>query len=99
MGGFDMDKRLTVCFTGHREIIGDAAAIETRVSQVAEGLILQGYQNFCAGGARGFDALASKVILRLKEKYPSVRLVLVLPFLNQYEHETGWTVPPSESGS
>jgi len=86
-----MDKKSTVCFTGHREIGGNTVAIEAKVIEVAEELILQGYQCFCAGGARGFDALASRVILRLKEKYPFVRLMLVLPFLNQYEHETGWT--------
>ncbi len=87
-----MDKRSqTVCFTGHRQIIEDTAAVEARVTEIAEKLIQQGYLCFCAGGARGFDALASRVILRLQEKYPLVKLVLVLPFLNQYQHETGWT--------
>ena len=86
-----MDKQLTVCFTGHRQIGEATAAVEARVTEIAEALIQQGYLCFCAGGARGFDALASRVILRLQEKYPLVRLVLVLPFWNQYQHETGWT--------
>jgi len=86
-----MDKQLTVCFTGHRQIAEDTTAVEARVTEIAESLIQQGYLCFCAGGARGFDALASRVILRLQVKYPLVRLVLVLPFCNQYQHETGWT--------
>ncbi len=87
-----MNKRAqTVCFTGHRQIKEDTATVEARVTAVAERLIQQGYLCFCAGGARGFDALAARAILRLQEKYPLVRLVLVLPFWNQYQHETGWT--------
>lgn len=85
------ERSQTVCFTGHRQIGEATAAVEARVTEVAEALIQQGYLCFCAGGARGFDALASRVILRLQEKYPLVRLVLVLPFWNQYQHETGWT--------
>lgn len=84
-------KDQTVCFTGHRQMEEDTAAVEARVTEIAAGLIQQGYQCFCAGGARGFDALASRVILRLQEDYPFVRLVLVLPFRNQYRNETGWT--------
>ena len=81
----------TVCFTGHRQIGEATAAVEARVTELAEGLIQQGYLCFCAGGARGFDALASRVMLRLQEKYPVVSLVVTLPFWNQYQHETGWT--------
>ena len=86
-----MDKQRTVCFTGHRKMGEPADVVEARVTEIAEGLIQQGYQRFCAGGARGFDALASRVVLQLREKYPLVQLVLVLPFRNQYRHETGWT--------
>ncbi len=87
-----MDKKgQTVCFTGHRQISEATEAVEARVTEIAEGLIQQGYLCFCAGGARGFDALAARAILRLQKKYPLVHLMLVLPFWNQYQHETGWT--------
>ena len=59
-----MDKQLTVCFTGHRQIGEATAAVEARVTEVAEALIQQGYLCFCAGGARGFDALASRYCLK-----------------------------------
>ncbi len=31
------------------------------------------------------------MVLSLKEEYPQIRLILVLPFVNQYSHETGWS--------
>lgn len=40
----------TVCFTGHRQIGEATAAVEARVTELAEGLIQQGYLCFCAGG-------------------------------------------------
>lgn len=87
-----MDKReQTVCFTGHREIPEPVEVVEARVAEIAEGLIRQGYRYFYAGGARGFDALAAGVILRLREKYPEVQLKLALPFQDQYRRESGWT--------
>lgn len=81
----------TVCFTGHRNIPEPVEVVEARVAKIAEDLIRQGYRYFYAGGARGFDALASRVVLRLQEKYPDVELLLALPFPDQYLHESGWS--------
>lgn len=87
-----MDKKSrTACFTGHREIRGSVEALEERVHQIVEGLIQEGYCYFGAGGARGFDAIASKVVLELKQQHTHIHLILVLPFYNQYEKEKGWT--------
>ena len=35
----------------------------------------------------GFDTLAAQTVLRLRERYPQIRLILVLPCLNQTR---GW---------
>lgn len=35
--------------------------------------------------------LASEAVLALKQKYPQIHLILVLPFQNQYEHEKSWS--------
>jgi len=86
-----MDKQYTVCFTGHRQIPENPAEVEARVSAIIETLIQRGYSCFCAGGARGFDLLAAKAVLQSQARYPFVRLVLVLPFQNQYQHENGWS--------
>lgn len=84
-------KEKTACFTGHREIKGDIAHLEEKLALILEQQIQQGYCYFGAGGARGFDALAARTVLRLKEKYPHIHLILVLPFSNQYKHESGWS--------
>lgn len=81
----------TACFTGHRKLREPAADIRIRVMETVESLIQSGYQTFCAGGARGFDALASEAVLTLKDKFPQIKLVLILPFADQYRFERGWS--------
>lgn len=80
-----------VCFTGHRVLKEPYSSIYQKTYQTVEKLITDGYAFFCTGGARGFDALASEVIISLKEKYPNIQLILILPFQNHYEHEKTWT--------
>ena len=81
----------TACFTGHREIKENYNVLFLKVYSIVENLIKKGYLYFGSGGARGFDILASEVVLKLKKKYPNIHLILVLPFLNQYEKEKGWS--------
>lgn len=87
------DKRKeTACFTGHRDISGLVAdTVAERTRQAVVSLIEKGYRYFGAGGARGFDALAAETVLKLQAIYPYIRLILVLPFRDQYRHEKGWT--------
>ena len=80
----------TCCFTGHRELKEPLERLEGRVWRTTETLIQEGYRYFGAGGARGFDALAARVVLRMKERYPHIHLIMVLPFPEQYEYEFGW---------
>ena len=49
--------------------------------------IEQGYRYFGCGGALGFDTLAAQTVLRLREVYPEIRLILVLPCRDQTR---GW---------
>lgn len=79
----------TCCFTGHRQLPAGwdrwklAAALEkATIVQINKGI-----RFFGAGGALGFDALASQTVLKLKKKYPDIKLILVLPCLNQTR---GW---------
>ena len=83
----DMESR-TACFTGHRELpTDDLPEISKRLEDTLVKLIEQGYRYFGAGGDLGFDTLAAQVVLRLRERYPQIRLILVLPCLNQTR---GW---------
>ena len=81
----------TACFTGHRQLKEPYEVLFLKTRREVEGLIQRGYIYFAAGGARGFDALAADVVLKLKEKYPYIYLILVLPFFNQYVKEKGWS--------
>lgn len=91
MNSFNEKRQKTACFTGHRNMVEPIAEIERRISEAVENLIRKGYLYFGAGGARGFDALASEVVLKLKATYPQIHLILVLPFDEQYSHEKNWT--------
>lgn len=78
----------TVCFTGHRSIAPtELPGISRRLEETLSALIGQGYRYFGAGGALGFDTLAAQTVLRLRERCPQIRLILVLPCLDQTR---GW---------
>ena len=81
----------TGCFTGHRHIpdkqieIVKASLEKTIIALYKRGVIYYG-----AGGALGFDTLAAEAVLCLREHYPKLRLILVLPCRNQTR---GWKEP------
>ena len=91
MDSMDVRKENAVCFTGHREIGEPISDVELRLTETVECLIEQGYVFFWAGGARGFDTIASEVLLKLKSIYLQIHLFLALPFDEQYTHEKNWT--------
>lgn len=77
-------KNITCCFSGHREI---AIKNEKEITNTLEKTIIEyiksGYSIFETGGAKGFDTLAAKTVLKLKAKYPYIKLKLVLPCKSQ----------------
>lgn len=76
----------TVCFTGHRDLLH--TDIPTRLDSLLDELCQQGFRYYGAGGALGFDTLAAEAVLRAQERYPHIKLILVLPFPKQAE---SWT--------
>lgn len=81
-------KNKTVCFTGHRKIPQtDYEKISVRLRITLLNLISEGYCYFGVGGALGFDTLAAKTVLDLKNEYPQIKLILVLPYFSQTR---GW---------
>ena len=91
MADFSEIRRRTACFTGHRELSEPPGELERRVDAAIRDLYARGVRYFGAGGARGFDALASERVLTLKEELPELALVLVLPFPEQYRQEGNWS--------
>ena len=84
----DEMRERTCCFTGHRELPAwGQKELATKLEDTIIGLIDKGIRFYGAGGARGWDALAAQTVLRLKERYPHIKLILVLPCLTQTR---GW---------
>lgn len=74
----------TACFTGHRIIPAEQYdAVNGYLKEAVIALIDRGYRFFGAGGALGFDTMAAQVVLTLKQQYPHIFLILVLPCLSQ----------------
>lgn len=81
-------KNETCCFTGHRDLPREELPrIQKRLEEELVTLIQQGVKYFGAGGALGFDTLAAQAVIRLREQYPHIRLILVLPCREQ---AAGW---------
>lgn len=74
----------TVCFTGHRIITDENLSfVKQKLEVMIENLINDGYLYFLAGGALGFDTISALSVLKLKKKYPHIRLFLILPCISQ----------------
>ncbi len=68
----------SVCFTGHRNIKKTAELKKALIKQLVM-LFDEGADVFYAGGAVGWDMLCERVVIELREKYPHIKLHLVLP--------------------
>ena len=81
----DQNNRIeTVCFTGHRNIPRqEAVYLPSKLKSLLESLIERGAHRFRTGGAIGFDTVAALCVLELQEKYPHIKLDLVLPCRDQ----------------
>ena len=79
----DRMRRMTCCFTGHRRLDRQIYfTLRNRLDEEIKKLILNGVRYFGCGGALGFDTMAALSVCRLKEKYPHIRLIMVLPCPN-----------------
>ena len=82
-------KEQTACFTGHRNIKqSDIKPLEKKLEKLLEKLIGEGIVYFGCGGAVGFDFLSGFTVLRLRERYNHIKLIMVLPCRNQ---DAKWT--------
>ncbi len=75
-----MNRHTTVAFTGHRHYAGEAA---TELALLVRSLYEEGYRTFLCGMAIGFDLAAGEAVVALREEYPEVRLVAVVPCVGQ----------------
>ena len=73
---------MIVTFCGHREL-HEPEKVKAWLEEVVESLIHEGTDTFYLGGYGQFDALAAAVVREKKERYPQIRSVLVLPYLDR----------------
>ncbi|MBQ6234312.1 MAG: hypothetical protein IJK54_00175, partial [Clostridia bacterium] len=73
---------MIVTFCGHRDVF-DPEAVGAWLNEAVEGLIREGADRFYLGGYGQFDALAAAVVRQQKERYPQIRSVLMLPYLDR----------------
>ncbi len=74
-----VDRLKVACFSGHRNLPQDCTELQANLEKAIVELIERGVVFFGSGGAVGFDLLAATAVLKLKEDYPHIRLVMVLP--------------------
>ena len=80
----------SVCFTGHRVLSkSEERFIKEQLPRLL-GYLINNHKakDFYAGGALGFDTIASKVVLDIQKEYRDIKLNLILPCSNQ---ESTWS--------
>lgn len=80
-------KEKTCCFTGHREITLPVETIQYNLEKQLKELISSGVIYYGAGGALGFDTIAALTVIKLRQIYPHIKLIMVLPCKEQTK---GW---------
>ncbi len=80
-----MDMLKTCFFTGHRRIASDKIElVKEKIAENIEELIIKyDVKCFITGGALGFDTLAAEQVIKMREKYPHIKLLLYLPCYGQ----------------
>lgn len=70
-------------FTGHRQLPSSVSPLQQALALRIEALAREGYTDFLSGGAVGFDLLAAEAVLRARERFPALRLLMILPYEGQ----------------
>ncbi len=73
-----------VTFCGHSSLTEEEKRfLEERLYVEIEKLIFDGAEEFLLGDYGQFDRLCARVVRKLQEKYPHIKSVLVLPYLDR----------------
>lgn len=82
MAGLEESKKEhSCCFSGHRKLpVEQLENIRKRLKSEVIKLINCGVDSFISGYASGFDTEAALLVNELKQEYPNIKLILVLPY-------------------
>ena len=79
------------CFSGHRDIpAGERERLERLLDKYICDISACGRKSFICGGARGFDTLAARAVLRARARDGAVRLSLVIPYRGMEKRWPEW---------
>ena len=88
-GGVSMRK--ICCFAGHSRLYGREDVYEKLLSVIEKLIQAEDVAEFWVGHYGDFDKLCSIAVRELKEKYPHIRLYLIVPYLtaeiNEYKEQ------------
>lgn len=74
----------SITFTGHRIIpLVRQEDVRERLTAAVALACKLGMTHFYCGMALGFDMMAAEVVLSLKDKFPDIRLIAIVPFSGQ----------------
>ena len=76
---------MVAVFCGHSHLTGTQAEMEIFLEKTIEALAQEGVEEFWSGGYGDFDRLAARTVWRMKERFPRIKSVLVLAYLNRGE--------------
>ena len=91
--------KMIVTFCGHCDLVSDDS-VRLWLYEIVEHLLEKGATKFHLGGYGNFDRIAASVVWELKQQYPQIISVLVLPYLDRkvdakrYDYTT---YPPLEA--
>ena len=61
----------------------DESFSKEKLEKIVLSLVEKGVTNFFCGMAKGFDLCAAEVVLKIKEKFPQMKLVACVPYFGQ----------------
>ena len=75
-------RKVRCCFTGHRpqKLRRPVDDIKVDLENEILAAIKDGYRTFITGMAYGTDIWAGNIVLRLKDRFPELRLIAAVPF-------------------
>ncbi len=71
------------CFAGHGKLYEDADVKMALYNRCEELIIYKNVNCFWVGNYGEFDKLAGETVAKLKQKYPQIKLELVLPYITK----------------
>ncbi len=78
------ERRKSVAFTGHRIIpLVRQEEVRARLTAAVVHAYKLGITRFYCGMALGFDMMAAEVVLSLKDKFPDIQLIAIVPYRGQ----------------